>query len=390
MLLDLSIAGYTTMRVFETRHIPRDAGRTTWLAVRLLWQGENPFGLGALVDTTAFEERAPARLGTPLASSLNPAAFASALKRYEATPDPELRRQLLPVSKSLPRDLAVEARLSGYKYGPVILMVTAPFALINHPAVIMLLNAAATAGLFLALGLLAWQVAGENKMLAALGIASLLLERSITAAYVSHSSTDIWALLPMAFAVLCHLQKRHVPMAILLAVAVAAKIFPALILVPLLLCDRPRVRVPVFLATLALLLGPWFALDPLGFVANVFLWPMLMYPQANSWIYFLSFPVATAARIVLFAGIGFVWWRYCSGREPRLFWTAALASTLLLLAGNHFQNNYLPWATIWMQLAIVEAFRGRVTSAVLPARPREIERRSVDTRLIEGSATEPI
>jgi hypothetical protein len=198
-------------------------------------------------------------------------------------------------------------------------------------------------------------------------LASLLLERSITAAYVSHSSTDIWALLPMAWAVLCHLKRRDAAVGVLLALAVAAKIFPALLLAPLLLCGRWRVRVPIFLAVLALLLGPWLALDPFGFVANVWLWPALMDPQRNSWIYFLAPPLVAAVRIAVFAGIGFVWWRYWSGRETRLFWTMALASTLLLLTGNHFQNSYLPWASIWMQLAIVAAF-GCHAGDIAPAR----------------------
>jgi cell division protein FtsW (lipid II flippase) len=46
-------------------------------------------------------------------------------------------------------------------------------------------------------------------------------------------------------------------------------------------------------------------------------------------------------------------------RRGRLFWTLAVSNTLLLLAGATFSNNYVPWASIWIVVAIVEAFSPR-------------------------------
>jgi hypothetical protein len=54
--------------------------------------------------------------------------------------------------------------------------------------------------------------------------------------------------------------------------------------------------------------------------------------------------------------IGVFWWRFLSGREPRLFWTLAVVNSLLLLTGAGFHNNYIPWASIWVVAAVVEAF----------------------------------
>ena len=61
-------------------------------------------------------------------------------------------------------------------------------------------------------------------------------------------------------------------------------------------------------------------------------------------------------RVFVLVGMGVLWVRILSGRERRLFWTLAVMNTLLLLAAGAFHDNYLPWASIWVVAAIVEAF----------------------------------
>jgi Cu/Ag efflux pump CusA len=51
-----------------------------------------------------------------------------------------------------------------------------------------------------------------------------------------------------------------------------------------------------------------------------------------------------------------LWLRYLLGKETRLFWTLAMSSTLPLLATGYLANNYIPWASLWVVAAIVEAF----------------------------------
>ena len=54
-----------------------------------------------------------------------------------------------------------------------------------------------------------------------------------------------------------------------------------------------------------------------------------------------------------------LWLRYLLGRETRLFWTLAVSNLVVLLAAGFLRNGYVPWVSLWLVAAIVEAFRDR-------------------------------
>jgi hypothetical protein len=54
-----------------------------------------------------------------------------------------------------------------------------------------------------------------------------------------------------------------------------------------------------------------------------------------------------------------LWLRYVLGYEPRLFWTLSVSATLVLLASGYLRNGYIPWVSLWMVAAMVEAFSAR-------------------------------
>ena len=357
--LDLSIAFASVTSSLRTRQILLDEGHTTWVAARLVLRGENPYGAGAIVDSAAFDHRSTARRDIGIVANVpDRAALEAAFERYFDTLDPALRQELLPLSENskLTGAAAREVRLAGYKYGPVLILLTAPFALLDVPAVVPLLNAIGCFALFVVLWRIFSGIVGDWRGLAALGLSMLLFDRQIEWNYIRLTATDVWPLLFAALAVLAFRSNRQSAMAAALAFAVGCKIFPSLLFVPLLLYFRSYRPIVLFAAITSAIYLPWLVWDPAGVADNIFLWPLLADKDTTSWLYYAPPMAAYLARAILLLLIGICWQRFLTGRETRLFWTLAVVNTLVLLAGGQFHNNYVPWASIWIVAAILEAF----------------------------------
>jgi hypothetical protein len=113
---------------------------------------------------------------------------------------------------------------------------------------------------------------------------------------------------------------------------------------------------------------------------NVFLWPFLMARDYTSWEFFAPPAAALAVQVVGACALAVLWLRYLLGRETRLFWTLAVSNLVVLLAAGFLRNGYVPWVSLWLVAAIVEAFRdrGQVSSpragAAAVASEREMRR----------------
>jgi hypothetical protein len=355
LTVDIGIVGYTTLLSIKSHRIPLDQGQMTWRAARLLWQGEDPYGTGALVDDYSFMMRLAARRDLGMVPPLPRVALFAALMRYDETLDPRLRGQILPVpAKSQLGEAAMrEARLTGYKYGPVLIILTAPFVLFRLPAAVVMLNAAACFGLFAVM----WQLLRRLSVaFAGVGMLAVLLDRFIAWNYLENTATDVWALLFCALAVQAYLARRPMATALSLALAVGTKIFPSVILLPLLLDFRPARSIVLFAVLVMAIFVPWLVWDSGGLADNVFLWPTLMLKDTTSWLYYLDPSMVILVRAIALVVVVAVWARWLSGQETRLFWTLAVVNTVLLLTGGVLHNNYVPWASIWVIAAIVEAF----------------------------------
>src|ERR1700722_4814575 len=97
VLLDLTLMAVSGMHSLRTGKIPMDEGQTSWRAARLLWHGENPYGVGALTDLGAWQARAQQRKAAGVSTRLAGANVKAALAQYDATLDEGLRRELLPI-----------------------------------------------------------------------------------------------------------------------------------------------------------------------------------------------------------------------------------------------------------------------------------------------------
>jgi hypothetical protein len=359
VLLDVAMMAVSSTRSIETSKIPMDEGVTSWRAARLFVAGENPYATGALVDLSAYRSRAVQRTVAGQPSMPAGPALGSALTRYDKSLDSGLRRQLLPISAHASGPAARESRLYGYKYGPVILLATAPLVLTGLPGLVLVLNGLVCFGFFSVNWRILSRISGLQFALAGAGMLALLLDRHITRNYIDRSATDVWALLFGSLAVLAFLSRRPLATAVSVALAIGCKSMPGLLFLPLLFRFRSTAPVLVFIAATATIFLPWLLWDPAGLLYNVFLWPFYMATDATSWEYFAPPWAALGARAVAVVCLCVLWLRYLMGNEPRLFWTLAMSSTIVLLASGFLRNGYIPWASVWVVGAIVEDFAQR-------------------------------
>jgi hypothetical protein len=370
IVLDLGISSYTIARSLHSNQIPMDQGQTTWRAARILWRGENPYGFGAVVDYYAFGVRLAARDAQGLGPMIPVATTGLMLAEYERTLDPFLRYKLLPASNEGKAPKPTEAWLVGYKYGPLLIVLTAMFVPLGIPAAVVLLNATACFMMLGAVYRLMSEESGQSSF-AMLGVTALLLDRHLSWNYLNETATDVWPLLFGTLAVCGFQRGRMAHCAIFLALATSCKIFPSAVLIPLLFKSRSLRPLLIFLCVVTALYAPWFVWDPVGVLHNVFLWPIFMLEDTTSWVYYMPLWLSISVRLTAFAGVIWLWTRFLIGVETRCFWTLATVNVLLLFTGSVFHNNYLPWASIWIVAALVEKVTPRVQERAVIGRYRE-------------------
>jgi hypothetical protein len=369
LLLDVGMMVVSGMTSLHKSKIPMDEGQTSWRAARLLWRGEDPYAKGALVDFGAFRSRVQLRGASGIDTPVTGHALSATLARYDASLDPSVRGKLFPVSSNSNETATREAHLYGYKYGPVILVAVALVAPFGIPAAVLFLNGLVCFGLYFVNWRILRRIAWPQLALAGAAILALLLDRHITRNYIDRSATDVWALLFGSLAVLAVITRRPLACAAGVAFAIGCKSIPGLLFAPLLLRFRSPVPPLVCIVLTGVLYLPWLLWDSSGVLYNVFLWPFYMTTDFTAWQYFAP-PWATLfARIMILGLLIVLWTRYLTGRESRLFWTLAISSTLVLLAGGFLRNGYVPWASLWAVAAVVEAF---TTGGGAPSRENSV------------------
>ncbi len=372
VLLDLGMMTFSTVRCWQTGRIPMDEGETSWRAARLLWQGQNPYGSGALIDFSAYRTRLPIRNAAGVGPTLPAASINVALERYGRNLDGATRQKLLPAAHGSDLVAVRETSVLGYKYGPLLLLATSLLVPAGVSALVLLTNGLACFGLYAVMWAILKRVSKGDLILALAAMIALLLDRHITRNYINRSATDVWSLLFGALGVLAFLSRKPLSTASAFAVAVGSKILPGLALTPVLLKFRSPYPLLAFGAVLIGIYVPWFLWDARGIVDNVFLWPLLMTKDSSSWQFFVAPQLAFGVRLAALAAIAVVWLRYLTGRDDRLFWTLAITNVLLLLGSGFLRNGYVPWASVWIVTAIVEAFVAG-PPATVPAAPRPLE-----------------
>lgn len=361
LAIDLSFAVYTVARTARSGIIPLDQGQSSSTAAQLLLQGINPYGVGTLVDISTFLDRGVPSLTAKGVGPHWPDAtpLYLAAEHYARHPDPATARLLLPApaDPTLAAATRGDRALFGYKYGPVPMLAAAVLLPLIGPAAVMVLNAAACFALFAVMAVLLHRLT-LDRAIVGLALLMILCERNISWNYLNLSATDVWPLLFGALAALATLDRRPILLGLTLGLALGSKLFPSLLFLPLLLMPfRPK-AIAIFALSLAALYLPWIVWDARGLFYNLLLWPFLM-KDNTSWLYYLGDHATLPVRAALVVVIGWAWWRQLAeGDSARLPLTLALVATATCAAGGVFHNDYVPWFSIWLPLALAVRFGG--------------------------------
>ena len=347
-------------RSLRTGEILLDQGQNTLRAARLLRRGESPYARWQLLDLEAWYTRAPQRA----AAGLRPAPGVDErplLARWWSTLDPALRLALLPPGDSpLAR---AEGALYGYKYGPLLPLVTAPAQALVGPGAVMLLQLALYLA-WLCLLLFGLRTANVEPGALPLALIALLLEPTAAQNYLEASASDVWVLAASAGAALAFLCRRPVLLGSFVAAALACKAFPAALLLPLLWVRPSRAGLLALAAGLAAAFGPFALWDFGGLAGNLLRWPSQMATDNTGWAWYATPAVHGAARLLLFAALLALsaWFvqrqRAAGARAEAPYGFLALGGALSICAGAAFHNNYAPWVTAPAVCAIAVAFFG--------------------------------
>lgn len=343
-----------------------DQGQDTLRAARVLRRGEDPYGRGQLLDPIAFTALGPHRAALGLGPTLEPGQVDATLARYWATLEPSLRARLLPASEA-PQAQA-ELSLYGFKYGPLLPLVTAPVEARLGAASVPLLQLALWA-LWMGLLALCLAASGVEPGAVPLALFALGLEPTIAHDFLYLTASDLWALTALAGALLAFLRGRNLPLGLCAAAALGCKAFPGVLVVPLLFArgfaqDRGlpplrRYRAALWAAlALGVLYLPFALWDLRGLWTNLVVGPSRMAPDNTGWAFYAPpalIPLVRAGLALALVALS-VWFVRRGGRQP--FAYLAGASALAILQGATFHNNYASWFTGWAACAVAAAFFG--------------------------------
>jgi hypothetical protein len=352
---NVSMIGVSVAHTLKTGDIRLDQGQSTYRAALELRKGRNPYGQGALLDVDAYRSRMARRIAAGVGPTIPASAVEAELARYWQTLDPLAREKLLP---SVPPNGSESARrevsILGYRYGPVPPLITAVLTPILGPAAVPVTEGAACLALFLVIALIL-DGAGIGGLAGGLALFAVMIDPWITFSFILSSASDVWPLLFGFAAVLCAQRRWPGTAGLCLALALGSKIFPAILYLPLLIAMRSTRAALAFGSAMAVLFLPWIIRDAHALFYN-FAWPFLLGNDTTSWEHFAPTRIVAPIRATLAAVVAFVASLLILGRERRWAWALATINVAVLAGGAVFHNNYVPWFSTWVVMAIAEAF----------------------------------
>ena len=345
--LAVAFAGFLHVRqtVFSIRgDVRSEMGEIHVRAVPLLLKGVNPWSWGTVLDSGTYLGLS----GFEVAHRCLGWSGAEAKGRLDAfwgSLELEQMRALFPATLDTPE--CAEARellaMSGYKYGPVMLAVYAPFVLAFGRPGIYLCHLAA----LLAIAAALWRLLGRGwRPTVAVGLALAVLfgQSVILRNTLMDSDCDLIPTALGCWGLVFALRDRPLPAGVLLGLSVWAKLFPGMLLLPLLLGRRWLRGGLGFGLAVLVGVGPAALLDGRGLFTNVVGFNLWRGPDSTSLAYF----VPERFRVWLLAAAGVVavslwlgaWWQ----RSRQGLLVATTGTLLVFLASAKiFHNNYLVW-----------------------------------------------
>lgn len=356
ILFDVGAAIYQIHYSVEVNDVRLDQGANIYRADLLLLKGTNPYGRGELLDMYAYEQRAAIRKQAGYDTHLSPEETSDLSKRYWQTLDSGMQQKLLPPPPPGNAEAELEYSQMGYKYGPTILLLTAPLVWLMGPAAV----TASTILAFFVVCFTVWKimrVTGADKITAMIATSGVIFNFELVNFFIMLIASDIWSLMFGFFALLSALRGNRTWPGVWIGLAIVSKLVPGLLFMPIMFM-RPFSwkNWALLFATMALCLAPWLARDAQGFWANVVLWSANMQPDISTWVPYappeLVRPIKAVMTCVTIV-IGLIACRDMYKNE-RAYGMMAMLAMAIITIGSGFHNNYLSWFMIWVVMAAAE------------------------------------
>jgi hypothetical protein len=345
--LAVAFAGFLHVRqtVFTIRgDVRSEMGEIHVRALPLLLKGVNPWAWGTVLDSGTYLglsgfEVAHRCLGWSGAEAKD------RLDGFWGSLELDQMRALFPATLDAPE--CAEARellaMSGYKYGPVMLAAYAPFVLAFGRPGIYLCHLAALLAIVAAL----WRLLGRGwrpTMAVGWALAVLLGQSVILRNTLIDSDCDLIPTALGCWGLVFAMRDRPLTAGVLLGLSVGAKLFPGMLLLPLLL-NRHWLRGGLGFGLAVLVgVGPAAVLDGRGLFTNVVGFNLWRGADSTSLAYFV--PERFRAWLLAVAGlVAVMLWVGAWRQRSRARLLVATTGTLLvfLASAKVFHNNYLVW-----------------------------------------------
>ena len=323
-------------------------------AVKLLTNGVTPWRFGTVLESNALKYLIVA-----------PEVVAC---RTGPTPSEELQKDLWESDRSgselFPERIAepgceqAKSILSvvGYRYGPVMLAAYVPLVLLVGRGGEYLTHLVFLLAILGAMAVLLRPLHREGLVMACVILLGQSVLRRDT---LLDSDCDLIPTAMMLWTLVAFEKGRSFTAGALTGLTLAAKVFPAAFLLPLLIASgvkRGRASVAFVLVSL-LTWGPALALDGVGVWDNVFRFNVDRAGDSTAFAFFVPPLVMTVLRVVIAAGCAFAFWKFVVKTfEPVIF--TALTMGAFFLFTKVFHNNYVVWWLPLVGIVLARALSG--------------------------------
>jgi hypothetical protein len=358
----LAIGIHTTA---ESISLNRQAemGQINYRAIELLRQGVNPYAPDTYLDFHRYDELLR-RAETAGCITPTPEIAQRDFDRFWRTVDVADMRRLPTISTSAEcAETRRDFQVIGLKYGPALIASYFPFVSAFGERGIYVSHVVFFIALVLALWL--W---GRRRLLLTRSLATIPLLFVVVPTLVRYdvlhdSDCD---LAPTALAVWAWMlfdDKRDRAGGVVLALSVAAKFFPGLLVAPLLLGMR-RPAWGYFAVTLAVAMVPFFLWEPEGFVRNLVLFNLVRDTDSTALAHYLpEWARSILAPLFVCVWAGVIAWAHAQRWSRPASLVCVICSHLALFAtAKVFHNNYLVWLLPFLGLWVALQLRRRAVT----------------------------
>jgi hypothetical protein len=334
-----------------------EMGQINYRAIELLRQGVNPYGTDTYLDFYRYGQVVQQDT-TARCLSQTPDEAQRNFDRFWESIDADDMRDLPSVSSSDDcADARREFRMLGFKYGPALIASYLPFVLAFGERGIYVNHLVLLVALLVVMMWWARRRLGLSAILALIPLLFVVVPTLLRYDVLHDSDCDLAPALLTVSAWMLLDAKRSRTGAAVMALAIAAKAFPGLLMVPMLLPTGRR-AIAWFVMTLALALLPFVASDPNGFAHNLVIFNLVRETDSTAVAHYLP-DWARPLLLPLFGGVVIVLAMHAHRRQ----W--ARSSSLAYVIGAHialfgtakvFHNNYvvwlLPFLGLWVALEL--------------------------------------